>query len=94
MKLLGGGTEVVVNVMLGEARVNRDAGDTYNRRVGRVIAKSKLTTVAMKLQSSVITEGRQTFYLELGGLCIDIYAEKKPMPKVVNVYIIAPAGNW
>jgi hypothetical protein len=83
MKLLGGGSEVVVNVGVGIAKLNRSAGDTYNRRVGRVIATSKLSTVAMKLAFSNITEGRQDFHLVLGNLRIVLQTEKKFCPKFV-----------
>ena len=83
MKLLGGGTELAINVRLGVAKLNRDAGDNYNKRVGRIIATSKLSTVAMKLVSSSLTEGRQTFHLAIGNLKVVLQTEKKLCPKFV-----------
>jgi len=83
MKLLGGGTELAINVRFGVAKLNRDDGDNYNKRVGRIIATSKLSTVAMKLVSSSLVEGSQTFHLSLGDIGIVLRLEKKSCPKLV-----------
>lgn len=86
MKLLGGGSEVAVNIKVGIARVNAAAGDVYNRKVGRAVSTYKLTGMVMRLKASQITEGRQAFYLELDNLHIHLHVEKKLFPKFIQAF--------
>lgn len=86
MKLLGGGSELAVNIRMGIAIVNKAAGDTYNRSVGRTVATGKINTVAMKLESVSLVEGYQRFVLRLGDLQIGLSLEKKSSPKFLFAY--------
>jgi len=78
MRLLGGGKEVVVNVMLGVSSLNVEENDQYNKRIGRAVASSKLSTVSMKLVSVNLYENISHFSVELDGLRLDFSIQKNP----------------
>lgn len=84
MKLLGDGKELAVKLMVGVSKVNKDEGDQYNKRVGRAVSRSKLSTITMKLHSASLSEGHQTFTLTLDKLTVWMTIQKNPNVPYVN----------
>jgi hypothetical protein len=73
LRLLGGGSEIAVELSLGQSLVNHAEGDTYNRKVGRVVAVAKLQKQMFKLTDVHVDEKRTTYTLVLGGLSLYFY---------------------
>jgi hypothetical protein len=87
IKLLSGGQEVGVEVVIGISHVNTHAGDTYNKKVGRIVATSKLQPVIMKLRAANVYENVQHFSLILGKLNLEFSIEKNPsLPRFVQAW--------
>lgn len=86
MKLLGGGKEVAVLLQVGISQVNLDEGDQYNKRIGRCVSSSKLSTISMKLRAANVYENIQHYTLELGKTMIQFSIQKNPnVPYVTYV---------
>lgn len=73
LRLLGGGSEIAVELSLGQSLVNHQEGDTYNRKIGRVISAAKLQKQMFKLTNVHVDEKRTTYTLELGSLTLYFY---------------------